>query len=389
MAKILISLTYFEPNISGVTVYAKRLAEGLVSLGHEVTILTSHYQKQLPLEENRNGLRIVRSPVLARLGKGVLMPFFPFTAYRLIKEVDSVNCHLPQFEALFLAFWAKLLGKKLILTHHTDLSGWPGLWNHLAEGVTNLSQFFTCLLADKIVTYTKDYADHSAFLSHFKKKLVFIYPPITVVRPDREYKEKLARKLAKVDYRIGFSGRIARQKGIPILLKAIPFLKESLSGSFKIIFAGPKEIIGEDFMKEITPLIRLYRQYLLFLGPLSQEKLASFYQIIDLLVLPSDDTLESFGLVQVEAMLFGKPVVAPNLPGVRVPVKETIQGKIFLVGDFRDLAAKISQVLKNRQRFKARPEVAEKIFSYQKTLRQYQELLAPFSDKYEQTLLGN
>lgn len=371
--KILISLTYFEPNISGVTIYAKRLAQGLLAHGHQVTILTSRHQKDLSRKEKRTGLTIVRDWVAFSLGKGVIMPLFPFTSYRLVKEADVVNCHLPQFEAIFLAFWAKVLGKRLILTHHTDLSGWPGLFNRLSEEIVNLSQIITAGLADKITVYTKDYADHSRFLSHFKQKLFFTYPPIVVTKSDKTYKKELSQELSGVKYKIGFSGRIARQKGLPILLGAIPFLERGLS-SFKIVLAGPQKIIGENFAQEIAPEIKKYSCYLLFLGSLDQKQLASFYQTIDILVLPSDDTLESFGLVQVEAMLFGKPVVASNLPGVRVPVKATGMGEIFLAGQSEDLAKKIIQVLTKPIVTKKKINQAKKIFSCSKTIDYYCQL---------------
>ncbi|KUK82643.1 MAG: Glycosyl transferase group 1 [Microgenomates bacterium 39_6] len=367
--KILISLSYFEPNISGVTIYAKRLAQGLLTRGHQVTILTSRYQQNLPKKEKKAGLTIIRDWVAFSLGKGVIMPLFPFTSYRLVKEADVVNCHLPQFEAIFLALWAKILGKKLILTHHTDLSGWSGFFNRLSEGVVNLSQTITASLADKIVAYTKDYADHSRFLTRFRQKLVFVYPPVVVAKPDKIYQRKLSQKLSGVKYRIGFSGRIARQKGLPILLKSIPFLKKELA-SFKIILAGPKKVIGEDFAQEITPEIKKYSKNLLFLGALNQKQLAAFYQTIDLLVLPSDDTLESFGIVQVEAMLFGKPVVAPNLPGVREPIKKTGFGKIFLTGDPSDLAKKIISLLSDPKIAVDKNKVKE-VFSYKKTIDCY------------------
>ncbi|MGI6278256.1 MAG: glycosyltransferase family 4 protein [Patescibacteria group bacterium] len=367
--KILISLTYFEPNISGVTIYAKRLAQGLLARGHQVTILTSRHQPDLPKREKKAGLTIIRDWVAFCLGKGVIMPLFPFSSYRLVKEADVVNCHLPQFEAIFLAFWAKILKKRLILTHHTDLSGWPGFFNRLSEGVVNLSQIITASLADKIVVYTKDYANHSRFLSRFRQKLVFTYPPVVVAQPDKAYKKELSQKLSGVKYRIGFSGRIARQKGLPILLKAIPILKKELA-SFKIILAGPKKIIGEDFAQEIAPEIKKYSENILFLGPLDQKQLAAFYQVIDLLVLPSDDTLESFGIVQVEAMLFGRPVVAANLPGVREPVEKTGFGKTFLVGDSSDLAKKIVSLLSGPKTAVDKSK-AEEIFSYQKTIDCY------------------
>ena len=50
--RILAALTYYQPHISGLTIYVQRLAEALVELGHSVTVLTSLYDPALPQYEN-------------------------------------------------------------------------------------------------------------------------------------------------------------------------------------------------------------------------------------------------------------------------------------------------------------------------------------------------
>ena len=65
--KVLIELTYYRPHTSGLTIYAERLAKALVSRGHAVTVLTSQYDKNLPKMEIRDGVKIIRAPVLFRI----------------------------------------------------------------------------------------------------------------------------------------------------------------------------------------------------------------------------------------------------------------------------------------------------------------------------------
>ena len=72
--RILAALTYYRPYISGLTIYAERLARALVQRGHAVTVLTMRHDDALPPDEVVDGVRIVRAPVLARLGKGLLAP---------------------------------------------------------------------------------------------------------------------------------------------------------------------------------------------------------------------------------------------------------------------------------------------------------------------------
>ena len=80
--KILTVLTYYRPHTSGLTIYVERLTKSLVQLGHEVTVLTSQYEKDLPREEVQDGVRIVRAPVLFRVSKGVIMPAFGWLAWK-------------------------------------------------------------------------------------------------------------------------------------------------------------------------------------------------------------------------------------------------------------------------------------------------------------------
>jgi glycogen synthase len=68
--KVLTVLTYYRPHTSGLTIYVERLAKSLIKLGHEVTVLTSQYDRELPKQEIQDGVRIVRAPVLFRVSKG-------------------------------------------------------------------------------------------------------------------------------------------------------------------------------------------------------------------------------------------------------------------------------------------------------------------------------
>src|SRR3990170_9014651 len=109
--RILHSLTYFWPHYSGMTVYADRLTRALVERGHQVTILTSRYDRSLPASESRDGVQVRRVDVGARVSKGVLMPSFGYWALRLAADHDVVHVHLPQLEAASLAWAARRMGK--------------------------------------------------------------------------------------------------------------------------------------------------------------------------------------------------------------------------------------------------------------------------------------
>ena len=73
-----------------------------------------------------------------------------------------------------------------------------------------------------------------------------------------------------------------------------------------------------------------------------------FYRRIGLLVLPSVNRTEAFGIVQPEAMLSGIPVVASDLPGVRAPIKLTDNGELAAAGNLKALMQAIIKVMENR-----------------------------------------
>ena len=119
--KILVTLTFYHPHWTGLTAYAKHMAEGLVARGHAVTVLTSQHKEELPAEEWINGVHVIRLPYIARVSRGVLMPRYPATIARLIAEHDLVQIHTPLPEAPLVALLSRAFGRPLLMTHHGDV----------------------------------------------------------------------------------------------------------------------------------------------------------------------------------------------------------------------------------------------------------------------------
>ncbi|MFA4826911.1 MAG: glycosyltransferase family 4 protein [Candidatus Shapirobacteria bacterium] len=369
--KWLIGTPYYLPNISGITIYVQILAEELVKKGHQVTILTSRHDLKSSRLETINGVVIKRlwSPI--KIGKGVIQPWFPIISLLEIGKNDIINCHLPQLESGWLAFWGRVMGKRVILTHHTDLSFWQGFFNKLTDSVVFLSQYIACLFANNICPYTIDYAKNSYLLKHFLPKIVAIYPPI---KPILKNKKKLVLSKNK-QYAIGFCGRVAKQKGFEVLIEATKYLDRELKGKYEILVVGPTRVIGEKYFDYLQSKYALeLKDKFVFLGTIDRDDLSGFYQNLDLLVLPSDDRLESFGWVQIEAMQNGTPCVATDLPGMRVPISETGMGELFAKGNGQNLAEKIVKVLKNGKKYYQKNSKNLVDFDYQKTINEYEKL---------------
>ncbi len=143
------------------------MAKALAERGHTVTVLTSHYTKDLPYEERMDGVRVVRVPVAFRFNKGVVMPGFFLSAWREIRRHDVVSIHLPQVEAALAAFLTRLAGRKPLITYHCDLQMPPVWYGKIVDRLTFWDNLAAGKLADTIVAYTRDFAEHSPFLSRF------------------------------------------------------------------------------------------------------------------------------------------------------------------------------------------------------------------------------
>jgi len=367
--KVLIVLTYYRPHTSGLTIYAERLARGLVSRGHQVTVLTSRFDRSRPIDTVEDGVRVVRAPVLFRVSKGVIMPTFGWLATRLVREHDVVSVHLPQFDAAGVVARGRLLGRPTVLTYHCDLKMPRGKmlrggFNWLVNQVVHIMNRLAGLLTDRVVAYTQDFADHSPFLRTFHRKVEVIPPPVEL--PDVGPGAVAAfAKMHDLDGNrpvIGMAARLAAEKGVEVLLRALPRVLEVYPEA-RVVFAGQhRNVLGEEaYARRLEPLFRRHEERWEFLGVLNPLQMAALYPELDLIVVPSLNSTESFGLVQVEAMLCGTPSIASDLPGVRQPVLQTGMGEVVRVGDSDALAEAIIKVVDNKAKYvRPRKEIAQR-----------------------------
>ncbi len=355
--RILTVLTYYRPHTSGLTIYAERLARALAGRGHQVTVMTTQYDSALPREERMDGIQVLRVPVAVRLSKGVIAPTFGWEATRLVAEHDVVQMHLPQFDAPGVAFRSRLFGKPAVLTYHCDLHLPAGWFNRCVNLVMKWQNNMAALLANQIVTYTRDYADHSAYLSRYQYKLQTILPPVELPSAEKGAIQAFAAAHHTADKKpvIGMAARFAAEKGVEILLEALPLILKRYPKA-QVLYAGQyKNVLGEQaYFDRLMPRIREYEKtgQWTFLGNLDPGQMAAFYPNLDLLVIPSLNSTEAFGLVQIEAMLNGVPCVASALPGVRMPVQMHGMGLTAKIGDAADLAHSILKVLDSPGQFR-------------------------------------
>jgi glycosyltransferase involved in cell wall biosynthesis len=377
--RILTVLTYYRPHTSGLTIYAERLARAFVRRGHQVTVMTTQYDPSLLLEETMDGVEVIRVPVAARISKGVIAPTFGLVATKLVAQHDVVQMHLPQFDAPGVALRGRLLRKPAVLTYHCDLLLPPGFFNRFVNAVVDFQNNMAGMLSNHIVTYTQDYADNSPYLSRYTSKLTPILPPVELPDPlpgavkafGEEHHVKERRPV------IGMAARFAAEKGVEVLLDALPTVLQKYPKA-QVLFAGAHEnVMGEQaYSDRLMPRIREYEVagHWTFLGNLDPVEMAAFYPNLDVLTVPSLNSTEAFGLVQIEAMMNGVPCVPSELPGVRQPVLMHGMGRIAKIGDPDDLAACLMEVLQEPEKYRGDIESIKKAYNPDSIAAEYEKL---------------
>src|SRR3989344_2059417 len=358
--RVLFSITYYTPYVSGLTIYVKRLAEELVKRGHECTVLCMRHDNNLADSETINGVRIVRANPLFRISKGFISWEWVVKSWLLTKSADVTIVNLPQAEGWMPAMMTR---NKVVAIYHCEID----LPNRFIQAVLEGLNWLTLAVADKVITYTEDYGKHSRLLKRFLNKTKYIYPPIPIPKTT-----DLGIKKPKGETWIGVAARLAQEKGIEYLIGALPLLKNC-----KIVVAGPVEPVGEEeYKNRIMKLVEKHKDRVRFLGTIDPEKMGGFYKLIDVLVLPSVNSTEAFGMVQVEAMMMGVPVVATDLPGVRIPIEKTGMGILAPIKNSQKLTSAIVEVLHHRNKYIKGLKSIEKEFSSDRTINFYKELLS-------------
>lgn len=364
--KVLIVLNYYYPYISGLSECAKSLAEELAK-EHDVTVLTAKHESDLLEFEEINGVKIVRANLMFKISKGYVSLDFVRKFYRYQKEADIVNLHQPMAEAGILS---QLTNKeKLISTYQCDVNLTESIVDSIIVKLMDMSSRLSLKRARQIVVSSYDYASSSRVLPDFKDKWLEIHPTSSFYKEFNGERNKTN----KEEVFIGFCGRIVEEKGVDILLQAAPIVKEALPNVQFLIAGDYNNVAGGSIYEDLKLRIGWDDNYVQFLGRLTTKQLIDFYYSLDLFVLPSTNSLEAFGMVQVEAMLAGVPVVASDLPGVREVTRKTMMGETAGIKNIDQLAEAIIKVLKNKDKYIKDRKIINALYGVESSAAKYTE----------------
>ena len=374
-------INHFPLEGSGSGTYTKNLATQLAKLGHEVCVILPENSADYPRYEGVRLHPVFFTPEIPATGTSAVasatetpgapsapagaLPFnFPcFTTHpRSTTAFDDLTPE--QFAAYIGAFqraideevrdfapdvvhgqhvWvlpalAADCGVPLVLTAHgTDLMGyekWPELRSYAARAM-EAARAVVCISADNEQLVRTTFPDQA----HKAIRVRNGYNPDIFCRQALDRSEVLATYglAAPTGPLVMFAGKMTRFKGIDVLLDAAARYERELPGVLTVL-AGDGELRGE-LEAQAT---RLGLQSVRFIGNVSQDELARLYNVADVDLVPS--RREAFGLVAVEAMACGVPVVATNEGGLPDFVNETV-GALVPVDDPASLASAIVDVL--------------------------------------------
>ena len=303
--------SFFLPYIGGIEYAVYHLSKEVSKLGVEMDVITPFPRESMD-DENLN-FKVHRLKPSLRLSKGFFCP--TLLPYLLRREYDVYHLHLPfHFGGEITALCSIKKKTPLIVTHHQDWISQNVVLNGLYKVYDKV---FTSWILDKaslITATTKARAESSHVLKNYLDKTVVLrfgvdtdafYPGCGGTELKREMKledKKIVLFVGKLD-------KQHRYKGLDYLIEAFQGVIRDVKNAVLVV-VGSGELLP--FYRKIVQKKRLDNN-VIFAGGASNEELSRFYDMCDVFVLPSLN--ESYGIVLVEAMACGKPVISTNLPG--------------------------------------------------------------------------
>ncbi|MBT9169659.1 MAG: Alpha-D-kanosaminyltransferase [Syntrophomonadaceae bacterium] len=267
-----------------------------------------------------------------------------FYLFKFLRKEKPLIAHLHTSKAGFIGrIAARLAGVKCIVytTHgHIFYGYFSRLKTWLFIGMERIASFF----CDAITTLTEKEKGEFLSLNIAKEEKIISVPNGLDINPFSEAKKGTIRREFGIDDKtvlIGWIGRFETVKGPDIFLSVCKKLNDTFSEGVIAVMAGDGILF--DNIKKERDMLGL-NKFLLLLG--YRNDIISLLADIDILVLTSLN--EGFGMVILEAMAAGKPVVAHNVGGVAELIVDNVTGYMVKKGDIDAIVSRINDLIKNR-----------------------------------------
>ena len=364
--KILNIGKYYPPSFGGIEKVNYDIVEGLNMNGVQTDVLCSNHTKGNIFTNNI--YKIYRTHTLKVVASTPLSYSLIKTLKKIQDNYDIIHVHLPNPMANLAIFLTRPKAK-IILHWHSDIIKQKKILKLYSS-----LQAWLLKRADKIVTTTPTYLEGSDALKKYKNKIVCI--PIGIDSKELFIDQNTLNNLKNKykGYKIIFSlGRLVYYKGFEYLIEAA----KSLQNDIIILIAGIGEL-KEKLQEQISK--HSLQDRVKLLGKIPFEDLGAYYQLCDIFCLPSTERSEAFGVVQIEAMAFGKPVISTNIQGSGVDWVnlDNVSGIIVPPKKTKELADAIVNLLNNSEKYKLLSEGAKKryeeVFTKDKMIDSFKNL---------------
>ncbi|NLU94416.1 glycosyltransferase [Chitinophaga sp. Ak27] len=333
---------YYYPEKGGIETVMFDITEGMNKRGISCDVLCANTTNRYELTEI-NGYKVHRAARAAKLLSTSISPDYVRLLKKIVGQYDIIHVHLPDPLANLALFRSNLEGKKVIVHWHSDIVNAKQM---LVLPLYRPLQNWLLKRAEAIVCTTKPYMDASTELSQFVDKCVIIPIGIDVSHFQSDDDKLLAEMTHKFHgKKVVFSlGRHVYYKGFEHLIRAAALLDDNT-----VILIG-----GEG---QLTPAYRLLIKELgldnkvFLVGRIPQDQLSAYFRLCKVFCLPSNKRSEAFGVVLLEAMFYGKPIVATNIEGsgVNWVNQHGVTGLNANIEDAVSLANQITRLISDQQ----------------------------------------
>jgi glycogen(starch) synthase len=375
-------LTWEYPPLSygGLARHVQDLSEALVSKGHSLHIITQG-DNNIPEKDEVNGVKIYRTRRV-KIGGSNFVDDILHLNFQLLERAIEVQQGLGKIDLVhahdWLVFWAgKVLKhsfkKPLIYTiHATEYGRNQGIYNETQRYINDL-EWYACYEAWRVIVCS-DYMKNEVrgLFQVPKDKLGMIANGVNIDNYQAEASEDFRSKYANPEEKIVFFvGRIVREKGIQVLLRAVPEILEQ-DQQVKFVVAGKGPFLSS--LRDHAAFLGISEK-VYFTGFISDEERNKLYHTADLAVFPS--LYEPFGIVALEAMATKIPVITSSAGGLDEFVKDGKNGLKVKPDNPQELVDSILYLLNNQSKSR---EMAETAYQFVKNYYNWDKI----ADKTEQ-----
>lgn len=335
MATIVHFGKYYFPDPGGIESVTASLAKGAAFAGHTVSVVCFK-KTHASNEEVIDGVRVIRTPIAKLMASQPLGFKYALQCLSAAKNADVVHLHVPNMLGAICALFIPMTTRLLVHWHSDVLN--KGFLGKLFRPL----EFALLHRADSVVATSQVYADASETLAWVPNKITVV--PIGV--PDAKRNADSLQLPPALRAQIGSKkivlavGRLVPYKGFNVLIEAA----QHLSKGAVVVIVG-----GGPLQKEFQQAVECggLQERVVLAGKLSAAALHMLFEQASLFCLPSTYRAEAFGVVLLEAMSYGLPIVASDIPGSGVPWvnQHGVSGLNVPVGDPKALAEACNQIL--------------------------------------------